>query len=66
MYNTKKGEKNKPKTAVMYDTKNTIHNIVFSLYIGSWIYKTVLHKKLLIFNFFLIFWLTSRVLHCHK
>lgn len=37
----------------MYDTKNTIHNLFFfPLYIGSWIYKTVLHKKLL-FDFHL-------------
>lgn len=65
MYNTKKGrKKNKPKTAVMYDTKNTIHNIVFfSLYIGSWIYKTILHKKLWFFLLFLFIYFLPFDLH---
>lgn len=37
------------QTVVMYDTKKLQSTIIF-FYIGSWIYKTILHRN--IFNLF--------------
>lgn len=42
------------QTVVMYDTKK-LQSTIFFFYIGSWIYKTILHRNIFNLFFFLNF-----------